>query len=337
MSLSPEERRRIYEEEKARIEAEEKLKREQPKTEPVTINLEPNIAGLLCYVLGWISGIVFLIIEQKKRFVRFHAIQSIIVFGSLNIAGTILGHIPWLGPFFSTVIGILAFILWIVLMVKAYHNQFYKIPIAGDLAERYSGVSTGGGNTEGEKTEPPQPPQPPPPQTTTTKAKAEDQFKTGRWGRITSSSFAIAWSFAWLIFLNFFNQYIAFYNLEKINNVSQWFRYPILTGDFNAWLPILTIVLIITIAAHIILIIFDRYLLREATLIVLNILSFGVVIALLVINPFDFSLIPSAAWADALPVIITVVLIVSAVGLGIGTLVSFIKLIVNVVKRAASY
>ena len=332
MGLSPEERRRIYEEEKARIEAEAKLKGEQPKTEPVTINLEPNIAGLLCYVLGWISGIVFLILEQKNRFVRFHAIQSIIVFGSLNLAGTILGHIPWIGPFFGAVIGVLAFVLWIVLMVKAYHNQLYKIPLAGGLAEKYSGVSTGGGNIEGKETEPPQPPQ-----TTPTKAKAGDQFKTGRWGRITASSFAIAWSFAWLIFLNFFNQYIAFYHLEKINDVSQWVRYPILTGDFNAWLPILTIVLILTIVAHIILIIFDRYLLREATLIVLNILSFGVVIALLVINPFDFSLIPSAAWAGALPVIINVVLIVSAVGLGIGTLVSFIKLIVNVVKRAASY
>jgi uncharacterized membrane protein len=332
MSLSPEERRRIYEEEKARIEAEEKLKREQPKTEPVTINLEPNIAGLLCYVLGWISGIVFLILEQKNRFVRFHAIQSIIVFGSLSLTGTILSHIPLVGGFFGAVIGILAFILWIVLMVKAYHNQFYKVPLAGDLAERFSAVSPGEEKeTRDEYTKPPQPP----PQTTTT--KAEDQFKTGRWGRITASSFAIAWSFAWLIFLNFFNQYIAFYYLEKINNVSQWFRYPILTGDFNAWLPILTIVLILTIVAHIILIIFDRYLLREATLIVLNILGFGVVIALLVINPFDFSRIPSAAWADALPVIITVVLIVSAVGLGIGTLVSFIKLIVNVAKRAASY
>jgi uncharacterized membrane protein len=332
MSLSPEERRRIYEEEKARIEAEEKLKREQPKTEPVTINLEPNIAGLLCYVLGWISGIVFLILEQKNRFVRFHAIQSIIVFGSLNLAGTILSHVPLVGGFFGAVIGILAFILWIVLMVTAYHNQFYKVPLAGDLAERFSAVSPGEEKeTRDEYIKPPQPP----PQTTTT--KAEDQFKTGRWGRITASSFAIAWSFAWLIFLNFFNQYIAFYYLEKINNVSQWFRYPILTGDFNAWLPILTIVLILTIVAHIILIIFDRYLLREATLIVLNILGFGVVIALLVINPFDFSHIPSAAWADALPVIITVVLIVSAVGLGIGTLVSFIKLIVNVAKRAASY
>jgi uncharacterized membrane protein len=331
MGLSPEERRRIYEEEKARVDAEEKLKGEPPKTEPVTINLEPNIAGLLCYVLGWISGIVFLILEQKSRFVRFHAIQSIIVFGSLNLAGIILGHILWIGPFFGAVIGVLAFVLWIVLMVKAYQNQLYKIPLAGGLAEKYSGVSTGGGNTEGKKTEPPQPPQ-----TTPTKAKA-GEFKTGRWGRITSSSFAIAWSFAWLIFLNFFNQYIAFYHLEKINDVSQWVRYPVLTGDFNTWLPVLTTVLILTIVAHIILIIFDRYLLREATLIVLNILGVGVIATLLAINPFDFSHIPSAAWASALPVIITVVLIVSAVGMGIGALVSFIKLIVHVVKRAVIY
>ena len=48
--------------------------------------LEDNIAGLLCYVAGWVSGLIFLLIETENKFVRFHAVQSIIVFGfSLNI------------------------------------------------------------------------------------------------------------------------------------------------------------------------------------------------------------------------------------------------------------
>jgi uncharacterized membrane protein len=139
MKLSPKERKRIYEEEKARIEAEERLKKERQKAKAVsTVDLEPNVAGLLCYVGGWISGVILLVLEQKNKFVRFHAIQSIIVFGALWLGGGILGSIPFIGPFFGAIIGILGFILWIVLMVKAYNNQRYKVQWAGDLAERLS-------------------------------------------------------------------------------------------------------------------------------------------------------------------------------------------------------
>ena len=74
MELSPEERRQIYEEERARIEAEQR----QMSIGGSTTGLEPNVAGLLCYLGGWITGIIFLVIEQKSRFVRFHALQSIV-------------------------------------------------------------------------------------------------------------------------------------------------------------------------------------------------------------------------------------------------------------------
>jgi uncharacterized membrane protein len=139
MKLSPKERRRIYEEEKARIEAEERRRRERQGAKSVsTLDLEPNVAGLLCYVGGWISGIIFLLLEQKNRFVRFHAMQSIIVFGALHVAGVILGSIPFIGLFFGSIIGAICFILWIVLMVKAYHYRLYKVPWAGDLADKWS-------------------------------------------------------------------------------------------------------------------------------------------------------------------------------------------------------
>ena len=104
-----------------------------------SIGLDENIAGLLCYVLGWVSGVVFLIIEQENKLVRYHAFQSIIVFGILTIAGVILGWIPLIGGFFSAIIGILSFILWIVLMVKAYQGTKYKLPWAGNLAEKWAG------------------------------------------------------------------------------------------------------------------------------------------------------------------------------------------------------
>jgi uncharacterized membrane protein len=137
MKLSPRERRRIYEEEKARIKAEERRERQRAKVVS-TVDLEPNVAGLLCYVGGWISGVIFLLLEQKNKFVRFHAIQSIIVFGALHLAGIIFGSIPVVGWFFGSIIGVICFILWIVLMVKAYNNQRYKVPWAGDWAAKLS-------------------------------------------------------------------------------------------------------------------------------------------------------------------------------------------------------
>lgn len=101
--------------------------------------LEENVAGLLCYVLGWISGIIFLLIETENKFVRFHAMQSIIVFGVLSIVGFILSWIPYVRWFSGGLVGALAFIFWVVLMYKAYQGERYKLPWAGDQAEKFTG------------------------------------------------------------------------------------------------------------------------------------------------------------------------------------------------------
>ena len=337
MELSPEEKRRIYEEEKARIEAAEKLEKEKQRAGDVsTTNLEPNIAGLLCYIGLWVTGIVFLLIEQKNKFVRFHAIQSIIVFVALTIASAILNQIPFIGWFFGLIIGVLSFVLWIVLMVKAYQGELYKVPLAGDLAEKLSAVSE---DESYKATTAPEPSSPP--RTASlgkqVSGKVDDSFNYTKGGRITSSSFAIAWSFVLLIFFNFFGKYIAYYQPETVGNVTTWIRYPILTEGFNAWLPVLTATLVFSIIGHIILIIFDRYLLRETTLIVLNLFGIAVVLTLLSIFPFDFSVIPNTNVAVILPIVTVIVLIGITVGLVIGTLVRFIKFIVNMAKGTANY
>lgn len=100
--------------------------------------LEQNVAGLLCYLLGWVTGLIFILLEKENRFVRFHALQSIAVFGVLTVASIILGFIPFIGWILSWLLGLLGLVLWIVLMVKAYQNQMYKLPVAGDFAERHS-------------------------------------------------------------------------------------------------------------------------------------------------------------------------------------------------------
>lgn len=96
--------------------------------------LDENVAGVLCYVLGWISGIIFIILEKENMTVKFHAMQSIIAFGALSIILAILGWI-WI---FNILIGAGMFILWVVMMYKTYQGEKYKLPIAGDLAERWA-------------------------------------------------------------------------------------------------------------------------------------------------------------------------------------------------------
>lgn len=98
--------------------------------------LEENIAGFLCYILGWITGIIFLVVEKENKFVRFHAIQSVATFLPLTVITWILRLIPFIGGVISTLISILMLILWLILMFKAYKGEKYKLPIVGDFAEK---------------------------------------------------------------------------------------------------------------------------------------------------------------------------------------------------------
>ena len=100
--------------------------------------IQPNVAGLLCYLGGFITGIIFVAIEKENKFVRFHAMQSLVVFGFFTVLGMVAVFIPVVGWSALPVIYVLEFILWIVLMIKAYHGQTLKLPIAGDIAEKNS-------------------------------------------------------------------------------------------------------------------------------------------------------------------------------------------------------
>ena len=107
--------------------------------EKSSTGLEANVAGLLCYVGWWVSGLVFILIEKESKFVRFHALQSIYVFGVLTIAMIVLRLIPVLGDVLAGLIWVLGVVLWIILMVKAYQGAKFKLPWAGDLAEKKAG------------------------------------------------------------------------------------------------------------------------------------------------------------------------------------------------------
>ena len=114
-----------------------------------TVGMSPNTAGLLCYVLTWVTGIIFVLLEKKSTFVKFHAWQSIMTFGALFvlqiIVGVILsaiaiatlstGLLIFVGVV-STIIWILIVVLWIALMVLAYQGKMWKVPWAGKWAEK---------------------------------------------------------------------------------------------------------------------------------------------------------------------------------------------------------
>ncbi|MFZ3382948.1 MAG: DUF4870 domain-containing protein [Candidatus Methanoperedens sp.] len=100
------------------------------------LGIDENIEGLLCYFLGFITGILFLVLEKDNKFVRFHAMQSIVISVVFIVISVIIGMIPIIGWVLSPLIGLVGLILWLLLMFKAYKGEKYKLPIAGDFAEK---------------------------------------------------------------------------------------------------------------------------------------------------------------------------------------------------------
>src|SRR5579863_1694997 len=101
-----------------------------------------NVAGMLCYLLGWVTGLVFFLIDKRPS-VQFHARQSIVIFGALQIIQTIgifAGFAIWgLHFLLVPVVGLIATVLWIVLMIKAYQGVRFRVPVAADIADSLFG------------------------------------------------------------------------------------------------------------------------------------------------------------------------------------------------------
>ena len=127
------------------------------QTPKSSTGLEENIAGLLSYVLGWISGLVFMLMEKESRFVRFHAVQALIL-GLIGLVFSFGSWIIWLivviiasqlpdvvGMLVMAVVGLVMFAVvlaiivgWVMGMVKAYQHQYFKLPVIGNFAEKFS-------------------------------------------------------------------------------------------------------------------------------------------------------------------------------------------------------
>lgn len=116
-----------------------------PSNTPSTSGgLTPNLAGALSYLLGPVTGIIFLVLERTNNFVRFHAMQStvlgvawIILSIALSVLSGIVPVIGWIfGLLISIVLGIGGFILWLLLMWNAYQGKEWELPVVGPFARK---------------------------------------------------------------------------------------------------------------------------------------------------------------------------------------------------------
>jgi len=127
------------------------------QTPKSSTGLDENIAALLSYVFGWVSGLIFFLIEKESRLVKFHAMQSIL----LNVVIAVTGIVLWivtfvlvlvgtqLPGFLGTILSLLVtliwiaysiglLIAWIMCLIKAFQGQYFKLPIIGNFAEKFS-------------------------------------------------------------------------------------------------------------------------------------------------------------------------------------------------------
>ena len=121
-----------------------------PLTGATSTGVEPRLAAVLSYTAWWLSGLVFLIIEQQHRGVRFHAAQSIILFGGLSIVIGLLSVVSvgmlvvstaafQAARFLVSAVWIAAVVIWLVLMFRAFKGETWRVPVVGDLAGRLAG------------------------------------------------------------------------------------------------------------------------------------------------------------------------------------------------------
>ena len=133
---------------------EEQNSQQQPAPTSSSTGLDPKLGGLLAYLLGWLTGLILFLVEKDNKYIRFHAMQSIllsiavfVIEVALGIVVGILTRIPGIGlivglaalPVYG-LLGLAVFGLWIFMMIKGYNGydtgEYYKLPFIGNMAEK---------------------------------------------------------------------------------------------------------------------------------------------------------------------------------------------------------
>lgn len=98
--------------------------------------LDPKLIGLACYLGCFVTGLIFLAVEKESRFVKFHAMQSVIASAVIIALSIVFGFIPIIGWIGGLLLAPLSFVLWILLMVMALQGRWFKLPVIGDIAQQ---------------------------------------------------------------------------------------------------------------------------------------------------------------------------------------------------------
>ncbi len=113
---------------------------------PTSMGMQPNVAAGLSYLLGWVTGLIFFLTEKQNRFVRFHAMQSILFFGGLTVLSILVNILSGIGIPLIFVVGYLinlvGFAGWIILLINGFQGKYFKLPYIGDYAEKYANQGT---------------------------------------------------------------------------------------------------------------------------------------------------------------------------------------------------
>ena len=103
--------------------------------EKTSTGFDANVAAALSYLVGFVTGIIFLLVEKDNRFVRFHAMQSTLLFAGVVAIDILLQMIPILGALVVIFIVVpVSAVLWLLLMFKAYQGEEFRLPLVGQLA-----------------------------------------------------------------------------------------------------------------------------------------------------------------------------------------------------------
>jgi uncharacterized membrane protein len=306
--------------------------------------LETHVASTLAYLGVWVSGLVFLLVETKDRVVRFHAMQSILVFGPLHLLMVFLSSAR---SFFSLglwgdsllpaslvlavvhgAVLVFSIVLWVLLMVKTYRREQVLVPLAGDLsfwllaklgmqtperdAMSFQGLTSGAVRPS---------------------HRGRLQYEAGRTGRLAGSVVTIVCSILAFVLFNFYPEYIAWYQNVVRGGVSQLVRYPILTSELSRVLPMLNATLAVTVVGHFVAAASDRFSAREAIEIVIHAMGLVTVLVFLKVFPFDYTGLPLGTAVDVLPAATVAFLVLAALGNGVDMIVRLVRLVTYAVSR----